>query len=137
MKVVRPTGSYSVVLPEHISESVDTRVASYWITGEPLLLQLSSYQRVEGPPMPAHERLAQRMASTGGSWAELERNLCKDPTVDQAAAAIVSDDVTWLHAYFVWPHLTVYATVSGPAPDALAPDTWAANALETISVSKK
>jgi hypothetical protein len=47
-KTIRPSSNYQVVLPEEISEKSDDRVSSYWLAGEPVLLQMSSYIRDSG-----------------------------------------------------------------------------------------
>jgi len=135
MKTVRPSSSYKIVVPDDISEQTDARVASFWISGEPLLLQLSSYQRIEGQAIAAEGRLGERMEKTSVTWTKIESDLCADPNVDQAAAEQLQDGVVWLHAYFVWSHLTVYATISGPAKDVHDPNTWARTALKELTLS--
>jgi hypothetical protein len=135
MKTVRPTSSYQFQLPDEIRESTDTRVSSFWIEGQSLLLQTSSYQRIEGEQIPAEQRLRERMAKHASDWESLASNLCPDPAVDQAAAEQQADGLVWIHAYFVWTHLTVYATLSGSAESVRDPNSWARTALKTLSVS--
>ena len=135
MKTIRPTSSYKVALPDNVCQDADPRVASFWIDGEPLILQMSSYQRLEGEPIPAEKRLTQRLDKTQSPWKVLADHLCGDPTIDQAAGEQQVDDMTWLHAYFVWPHLTVYATLIGPPEAVHDPDIWARTALRELSLA--
>jgi len=135
MKTVWPSSSYKIVVPDDIKEQTDARVASFWVSGEPLLLQLSSYQRAKGSVISAKERLKERMEKTPAKWTRIEPDLCVDPIVDQAAAGQLQDGLTWLHAYFVWPHLTVYATISGPAQEVNDPNSWARMALRKLALS--
>ena len=48
VKTVRPSPSFTLAVPEEAREDDDQRVSSFWIDGQPLLLQLSSYLRYEG-----------------------------------------------------------------------------------------
>jgi hypothetical protein len=134
MKTVRPTSSYQLQLPDEIRESTDTRVSSFWIEGEPLLLQTSSHLRIEGQQISAEQRLEERLAKRR-DWERRTSNLCLDPAVDQAAAEQQIDGLIWIHAYFVWTHLTVYVTMSGPAEVVHDPNSWARTALRSLSLS--
>ena len=37
-RTISPTGSYTMIVPESVSEDKDERVASYWIAGQEVLL---------------------------------------------------------------------------------------------------
>lgn len=75
------------------------------------------------------------MAKTSGTWKACDLPLCVDPLVDQAAAEQFQDNLTWLHAYFVWSHLTIYATISGPTKEVHDPNAWARMALKGLTLS--
>lgn len=135
MKTIRPSSSYKIVVPDNIRERADTRAISFWVDGESLLLQLSSYQRTEGKVISAQMRLQERMEKTPSAWNEVRARLCSDPIVDEAVAEEQKDGLLWVHAYFVWPHLTVYAPISGPPQEVRNPDTWARAALKELSLS--
>lgn len=133
LKTVRPTGSYLIEVPEHIHELSDGSVSSYWVDGKPLLLQLSSYVRVEGAQVRAWDRLQQRMAKHTARWEIREERLYPETSVDQATAEFLDDNgVVWIHSYLVWPHLTIYSTISGPEADVRKPDSWATQALMSL-----
>ena len=61
LRTVRPSPSYTVSVPDAAREEHEGRVSSYWLHGEPVLLQLSSYLRLDGPQVAAHERLQDRV----------------------------------------------------------------------------
>jgi hypothetical protein len=132
-KRIRPSRSYEVTLPQEIQEKHDSSVSSYWINQEPLLLQFSSYFREHGPQITAEERLRERVAKTSRKWTVWNRPLSQDPQVDQAVAEFIDEcGLLWIHAYLVWPHLTVYATISGPPKIVGSPDNWALSSLKTL-----
>ena len=132
--IVRPSSSYQLQLPDEIVEDVDGRVISLWLENQPLLLQFSSYRRTEGFQVPAHQRLTERMTTAGVAWSLLDLRLCPDPEVDQAFAEQVDGENVWLHCYFVWPHLAIYATVIGPVGEMHAFDSWAHKGLRTLEL---
>lgn len=105
-------------MPDAVQEQTDGSVSSFWMDGEPLLLQTSSYIREFGRQVGAQERLQDRMAQHAEKWRVWEERL-HDNVRDQAIGEHV-DRIgnLWIHAYLVWPHLTVYATVSGPPEQA-------------------
>lgn len=132
MKTIRLTSTHELDLPDDLNERRDIQLSSFWRAGEPLLLQMSSYVRDEGSQVPAKQRLEERIEKTGGSWHKSYIRLHPDLSLDQAVAETIdSNGFAWMHAYFVWPHLAVYATVSGP-PESLAEENWAVNALRTL-----
>lgn len=133
---VRPTGSFSLALPQGICAQRDERVSSFWVAGEPLLLQISSYVRTEGQQPSARERLAQRMAKHREIWRTWDDTLYPDQSVDQATAeSWDAKGCLWIHSYLVWPHLAIYLIISGPEADALKADSWAANAVKSIELT--
>jgi hypothetical protein len=132
--IVRPTSSYQIELPEDIRRENDERVSSFWIDQQPLLLQVSSFQRTEGVPVAAKRRLLDRIEKTPSDWKEMELEIVSDASVDQAFAEQREGGLVWLHCYFVWPHLTVYATISGPEREVRDPQSWAAHALGSMSL---
>lgn len=130
-KRVSPTGSYSIEVPSKSHEDVDGRVTSYWVEGDEHCLQLSSYARTEGEPIPAGARLAERLArerrsSTRSADVRVEGADC-------AAAIFVEGEIEWVYFYAVWPYLTIFATLSGVPGSLLVGDDWALNSLRSIS----
>ena len=98
-----------------------------------LLLQFSSYLRDHGAQIRAQERLRERIAKTSQKWTVWSRPLSPDPHVDQAVAEFVDESgLLWVHAYLVWPHLAVYAMISGPPKVVRADDNWAISSLRTL-----
>jgi hypothetical protein len=135
-KTIRPTGSYTIVVPSHIREDSDGRVSSFWIDGKPLLLQISSYARTEGPQVNAADRLAQRMAKTVQPWNVWARQMHPDTTVDQATAEYLDENgLLWIYTYLVWPHLTMLATISGPEEESRNQDSWASHSISSIRLA--
>jgi hypothetical protein len=133
--IIRPTSSYNLELPDHVTHEIDGCVSSFWIDQQPLLLQLSSLQRADGTQLSAKHRLMDRIEEHPSTWKHLTLAPSQDPTVDQAFAKQFDGRFAWLHGYFVWPHLTVYATISGPEEEVDDPDNWAIRALRRLSLS--
>jgi hypothetical protein len=116
----------------------DERVSSYWVDGERVLLQLSSYVKPEGSPIPAEQRLQERIAKSSGQWKIWERSALATYGAEQAFAETVdSEGLLWIHAYFVSPNLTVYATVSGPEDEVRNTQNWAITALDSMKLNPK
>jgi hypothetical protein len=134
-KTVRPSPSFVMQVPQLVREEVDGRVSSYWVDGEPLLLQVSSSLRVDGEQVDARARLRSRIDTAPASWTVRSDGVHPDPSLDQASAECVDGNgVLWVHAYLVWPHLTVYALVSGPEALLRATDNWAVQAVASIKL---
>lgn len=115
LKTVRQSSSFLLKLPEDISHQCDERVNSFWLDGACLLLQLSSYFRTEGVQLSASDRLVQRISKHAENWTTWEGKIYPEGSVDQASAEYLDKNgVLWIHSYLVWPHLTIYATISGP-----------------------
>lgn len=137
LKTVCPSSSYHVKLPADIRDDADGRVSSFWVQGKPLLLQLSSYLRESGPQTGASHRLNERMLKHPARWKIWDKKINLDPSVDEATAEFTDDSGTvWVHSYFVWSHLTVYATISGPLEVVGNPDNWAILALQELTLTK-
>jgi hypothetical protein len=135
-KTIRPSSSYQVVLPEEVSQKSDDRVSSYWVAGEPVLLQLSSYIRDAGEQTEATQRLRERIAKSPATWNIWKSVLNRDPNVDQAIGEMTDEGgLTWVHIYLVWPHLTVYATISGPEDRVKDAKGWAYDAVQRLSLN--
>ena len=132
-KLIRPSKSYELSLPQCIQEERSGRVSSFWLAGEPLLLQLSSYIREEGSQVMASNRLEERIAKTPGKWTLSKRPLNQNRHVDQATAELLDEHgMLWVHSYFVWSHLAVYATISGPPDIVRDPANWATKGLSSL-----
>lgn len=133
---IRPTGSFSLALPDGICDQCDERVSSFWVDGKPLLLQVSSYLRGQGDQVAAPQRLADRMAKHSEEWKVWEGKIHPDQFVDQATAEFLdAEGYLWIHSYLVWPHLSVYVTVSGPEADVRQPGNWAINAVQSVALT--
>jgi hypothetical protein len=132
-KRIQPSESYELSLPRCVQEEHDGRVSSFWLAGAPLLLQLSSYVRRDGPQVMARDRLKDRVAKTSGNWILWKQSVNANPQVDQATAELLdTDGVLWVHSYLVWSHLAIYATISGPADVVRDPENWAMKGLRSI-----
>jgi len=76
------------------------------------------------------------MSKCAVTWRVWQERLRDDGTVDQAIAEFIDNSgLLWIHSYLVWPHLTIYATVSGPAEQARDRDNWALNGLRTLVIN--
>ena len=130
MKRFHPSPGFEILLPDQIAHHSDERVSSFWIKGEPLLLQISSYLKGDGNPAAAGCRLQERMDKSSGQWKVWERCWTTPANTEQAIAETFDDKgLLWVHSYIVWPHLTVYATISGPEDTVRNPENWAISAL--------
>jgi hypothetical protein len=130
MKAIKPFPSFSLLLPDEITEDrKDTNVASYWMAGDTCLLQFSGFMRDSGQQVSATERLSERI-KRGGKWKSFD--LPRELDGCEAAAALTVDDhgTTWVHAYLVWPWLAVHVTVSRQGDLSLC--EWAWEALSSI-----
>ena len=130
MKAIKPFPSFSLSLPDEVTEDrKDTNVASYWMAGDTCLLQLSSFVRDSGQQVSATERLSERI-KRGGKWKSFDLSGVIDGC--EAAAALTVDErgTSWVHAYLVWPWLTVHATVSRQGDPSAC--EWALEALSNI-----
>jgi hypothetical protein len=133
INVVRPSSCYQLVLPNNVCEQADEGVSSFWVDGEPLLLQLSSYLRENGEQLAAKNRMKERIAKHSHAWRSWNIELHPDLSIDQASAEFVDvDGVLWVHSYLVWPHLTIYSTLSGPEKLVKDPLNWALQGLKSV-----
>jgi hypothetical protein len=56
--------------------------------------------------------------------------------VDQATAEFLDENgILWTHTYLVWPHLTIYVTVSGPEAEVRKSDSWAMEAVTRLKLA--
>ena len=124
-----PFPSFSISLPDGVTEDHENTVASYWKKGDSCLLQVSSFQRDSGPQVSAAQRLSDR-AKMGGTWQPF--NLLQEIRGCEAVAASTVDEhgTVWVHAYLVWPWLTVHVTVSRQSDSSDC--EWAWKAVSTI-----
>ena len=131
---IRPTKTYALLVPENFEEDVEGDVASYWMAGDPLLLQLSSRARVDGAEIGAAQRLNERMQHPGHSQF-VPASIAIDGCPDVAAAmARDGDGARWLFVYAVWPSLTVFATLVHPDHDILTP-SWGLDAISSLRLA--
>ena len=131
-KPVSPTGSYIMILPDNVCEDKDERVASYWLPGQEVLLQTSSYTRTEGKQVSANERLKARLAKENLSDVK-NGNVSINSCPDCASMSGIDDKgCHWLFCYAVWQDLAILVTISGQ-PDELAQNgAWAFDGLKSI-----
>jgi len=135
LRTITPSSSYQLSLPASVQERTDGRVSNFWLNGEPLLLQTSSYIREAGSQVSAQARLSDRISKHPEQWCIWQERLHDDPRLDQAIGEFVDKSgVLWIHAYFVWPHLTVYATVSGPTEQVRERSNWALTGLRGLAL---
>ena len=135
LRTVKPSSSYELALPEDICEQSDGKVSSFWLDGQPLLLQVSSYIREKGTQTSAKERLRDRIAKHTETWRTWKSKIYPDPAVDQSTAEFTdANGVLWVHIYLVWPHLTIYATISGPEDLVKDQDNWAFEGLKSVTL---
>jgi hypothetical protein len=131
-KTVNPTGSYTINLPANVCEDKDDRVMSYWLQGHDVLLQLSSYARVEGEQVSADDRLKARLSKENLSDVRFE-DISIHSCPDCAAISGVDDKgCRWFFCYAVWPDLTILATISGPANELSEHGKWTFDGLKSI-----
>lgn len=134
-KVVKPSSSYQAALPDDICERSEEQVSSYWLDGKPLLFQLSSYIREKGRQVGARSRLKERIAKHAQRWSTWETKIYPDSAVDQATAEFTDENgILWVHSYLVWPHLTIYATISGPEGLVRDQNNWAIQGLKSLKL---
>lgn len=132
-KTVKPSSSYQLKLPQQICEQSGGGVLSFWLDGGPLLLQLSSYIRSEREQVRAQDRLRDRITKHDHQWKIWTTKIYPDPSVDQATGEFTdTDGLLWVHSYLVWPHLTVYSTISGPKDLVSDTDNWAVQSLKSV-----
>lgn len=136
LKIVKPSSSYELALPTDICQQNDGRVCSFWLDGKPIVLQLSSYVRSERAQLKAHDRLAERISKQARQWSIWQADIHPDSTVDQATAQFTDEKgLLWVHSYLVWPHLTVYATISGPEELATNNGNWAFQGVRSLRLT--
>ena len=134
MKVLQPTESYQLSLPDDVLHQFGEGISSFWRPNNRAALQLSSRTRHSGPQVTAQKRLSDRMEITKdvANWAFLN-NFQGDWCPDVAAATFTeADGWVWTHAYFVWPDLAVYATVARPPDEDPESAAWAMQAVKSL-----
>jgi len=130
-----PSPSYSIVIPNVAVEQQDDRVTSVWIDEARLLLQLSSYVRTSGEQVSAVSRLRERMKTEPAGWQPRD-GMHPDKSIDQAWAERLDESGTlWFYAYLLWPHLTIYALISGPSLQMRSEANWATEAVKSIELA--
>lgn len=133
MRSVCPTGSYTLEVPELASEDDENgRVFSFWIPKRSLLLQLSSYSRLDGAQVSAAERLDALLKRQPLTGVGVESSLIvKCP--DFASAKGVDDEgCVWIYAYAVWDDLALMISVSGKEHEFAESGNWAIASVRTI-----
>lgn len=132
LKTVTPTGSYKIDIPDDVVENIEERVISYWKPNENVLLQLSSYLRIEGEQVNAKQRLNDRLRKESLKNVTYE-NIGPKGCPDVAAASGIDEEgIRWFYCYAVWPDLTVFITISGPVEELRKFGNWAFNALNSL-----
>jgi hypothetical protein len=59
-----------------------------------------------------------------------------DTGIDEAVGEMRDESgLMWLYIYLVWPHLAVYATISGPDELIRDENNWAFEAVKGISLN--
>jgi hypothetical protein len=134
MRVLRPTESYEISLPDDVLEKYDEAVSSFWRPQSNVALQLSSRVRHCGAQVGARERLDDSMRITTGISAWFLLGGFRGDWCPETAAAklTTSDGLIWTHVYLVWPDLAVYATISRPPNEDVNAEAWAVKAVKSI-----
>ena len=137
LKIVRPSPSFTIAVPAGVREEQEDRVTSFWVARQPLLLQVSSYVRFDGEQVDASTRLRERIEQHPEvAWTPSPERMHPDASIDEATAEHVDEQqVLWVHTYLVWPHLTVYATVSGPDDLVRQAGNWARQAVASVALA--
>jgi hypothetical protein len=122
-----------------VAAVLTSQVAGAWlefVLRKPILLQLSSYIMQNGaPPTPPALRLRDRIAKSSQDWNVLENTSLLIPGAEYAIGETLDENgLLWIHAYIVWPHLTVYVTISGPEDVVRTSPNWAQVAMESMRV---
>jgi hypothetical protein len=134
VQTIHPTSSYQIELPDGFLTDEDRRVSSFWLPDDPLVLQLSSYLRLEGEQVDALTRLNERMEGSSGPWQLIERRLNESPGLDEAAGEQADGEGNrWIHAFLVWPHFFIYVTLIGPEHLDWRSGNWGFEAIRTIA----
>jgi hypothetical protein len=130
MKLLNPFPSFSIALPDGIEEDrEDAHVASYWTAGDTCLLQLSCFRRDSGLQVSAAERISERIG-VGGNWEPFDLPLTVEGCEAAAVRTIDDNGTTWVHAYLVWPWISIHITVSRQGD--LSGCDWAWKAVASI-----
>ena len=132
MKIVMPTESYRLSIPDEAVEDVDDRVASYWIPDSDVLFQISSYRRERGDQVPASTRMEERIAREALSDLRDEELVIGDCPDSASASGIDKDSCKWLFCYGVWPNLTIFASISAPIAEFDRGAKWAIDSLRSM-----
>jgi hypothetical protein len=135
VKIVAPSPSYEIPLPDDVIEEYDERVASYWRSGSHVLLQFSSATRSDGPQVAASQRLQDLFLRKPGDWEAFELGLPGFP--GESAGAEMNDDqgIKWIHVYLTTPSISIYATIVGP-PDELVASVWTFDAIRNLRIKQ-
>ena len=121
-----------MILPTKVAEDKDDRVASYWMPGQGLLLQTSSYARFEGEPISAQDRLQARTARESLSNLAIEKVSIPDCPDHAAVAGTDQEGCRWVYCYAVWSDLTILITISGTPQELEDNASWAFKALRSL-----
>lgn len=132
-----PTPSYSIDLPEAIESELDKTVSSFWLSGSDVLLQVSSYARIDGTQVGANQRLNERLSKSSLTAIHDFELRCESCPDFACTSGLDLEGVEWIYCYAVWPHLAVFATISGRTTS-LANESalWAFNAIRSLSLSR-
>jgi hypothetical protein len=133
-KMIWLSSSYFLRLPEEIIEQHEGRVSSFWKDGEGILLQVSSYRRLEGCQVPAKTRIDELLNRESLHIITKSMPVQVDCPDWATVWASDSDGIYWFYGYAVWPDLCIMLSVSG-VPKELNEtnsDNWAFNAIRSI-----
>ena len=123
--------NYTIDLPANTQQELDSEISSFWMAGDDLVLQLSSYHRVEGLQINGETRLSERLIKEGR--VSSDKIVLKVHSPD-FAGAIFQDEQQWkrLYAYLVWPDLCVFASAISTDRSNDLLGSWAAAAISSI-----
>jgi hypothetical protein len=132
MRVANPSESYTISLPDDVTEDYDGRVASFWKDGQSLLLQMSSYLRYEGTQVCAADRLDSLLKQVALQDVSRNVSISIDSPDVEAAVGFDADGVKWIYIFAVWLDLAILISISGAPLDFVANNNWAFNAIRSI-----
>lgn len=128
-----PSPRYEIEVPDDVRIDQDPQVLSIW-RDEHCLLQLSSFHRSSGEQISADQRLKDRIDKTFEDWHLV--NVEGPAGADLAVGSYTdSQNVEWFHLYFVWPMLTIYATISKGPGSNWQMCNWAFNSIRSIRLA--
>ncbi|UYK66586.1 hypothetical protein NG831_21245 [Xanthomonas sacchari] len=135
-KVVSPTESLEMLIPEKVEHEYDDGVASYWLPDSDGLIQVSASRRYDGNQISALERAGRRMEqekNTGCRFEDFVSTSCPDVC---SFSKRDEEGFWWRFIYLVWPAVAALITISS-RDDFFTKQSWATKAAETLKLKNE